>query len=73
MKDITEAVTTSNCIAFYWALKRHPPCVARAALNTLDPDTLVRFMHTLAGEWYRLRAQIEAVNDALDVGGALDL
>jgi hypothetical protein len=65
--DITKAIISGNYLDAYWALKRQPPDQVREALDTLDPATLAAFVAGLINEWYRLRAALDAANEALDI------
>jgi hypothetical protein len=66
--DITRAVVSGNYLDFYWALKRHPPQQVWQVLVKLDAATGMAFITGLINEWYRLRAALDAANEALDVG-----
>ena len=64
--DITRAVISGNYLDFYWALKRHPPQQVWQVLSKLDAG--MALITGLVNEWYRLRAALDAANEALDVG-----
>jgi hypothetical protein len=67
-EDITRAVVSGNYLDFYWALKRHPPQQVWQVLSGLDAAVAMAFITGLINDWYRLRAALDAANEALDVG-----
>lgn len=66
-KSLEQAVVSGDFLEFYWQTKRHSPDQVCSILSAVDPAILIAFTTRLIDEWYRLRAQLEAVNQELDV------
>jgi hypothetical protein len=66
-KSIEQAAVPGDFLEFYWQTRRHAPDQVRSILSAVDPATLAAFIIRLIEEWYRLRAQLDAANQELDV------
>jgi len=66
-KSIEQAVVSGDFLEFYWQTRRHSPDKVRSILSVVDPATLTAFIIRLINEWYRLRTQLAAANEELDV------
>ena len=66
-KSIEQAIVTGNFLEFYWRTRRHSPDQVGAILSQVEPAALAAFIIGLINEWYRLRTQLAAANEELDV------